>query len=123
MFEIGFSEVLVISAIALVVLGPEKLPKLAAQLGRWTGRARAMARQLRTQLEQEAHLQEIKRAAEQFKAAASSTSSTPPPVAPAPVEAAAATHADFNPHNGFTEQAANADQPPVEPSTGIHKTP
>jgi sec-independent protein translocase protein TatB len=121
MFEIGFSEVLVISAIALVVLGPEKLPKLAAQVGRWTGRARAMARQLRTQLEQEAHLQEVKRAAEQFKTAASSQPSTPPAAAK-PAEDPV-TQADFNSQNGFSERAANADQPPVEPSAGIHKTP
>lgn len=55
MFEIGFSEILIIMAIALVVLGPEKLPKLAATVGRWMGRAKAMARQFREQLEEEAN--------------------------------------------------------------------
>ena len=55
MFEVGFSELLLIFAIALVVLGPQKLPKLAQQVGRWVGRARAMARQFREQLEEEAH--------------------------------------------------------------------
>jgi sec-independent protein translocase protein TatB len=54
MFGIDFSEILVIFGIALVVLGPEKLPRLAATIGRWIGRARAMARQFREQLEQEA---------------------------------------------------------------------
>jgi sec-independent protein translocase protein TatB len=54
MFEVGFSELLLIFAIALVVLGPQKLPKLAQQVGRWVGRARAMARQFREQLEEEA---------------------------------------------------------------------
>jgi len=54
MFEVGFSELLVIFALALVVLGPEKLPRLAAQIGRWIGRARGMARQFRDQLEMEA---------------------------------------------------------------------
>jgi sec-independent protein translocase protein TatB len=54
MFEVGFSELLLIFAIALVVLGPQKLPKLAQQVGRWIGRARAMARQFREQLEEEA---------------------------------------------------------------------
>jgi sec-independent protein translocase protein TatB len=60
MFEVGFSELLVICAIALVVLGPQKLPKLAQQVGRWVGRARAMARQFREQLEEEAHTLETK---------------------------------------------------------------
>jgi len=60
MFEVGFTELLVIFALSLVVLGPEKLPKLAQQVGRWVGRARAMARQFRDQLEEEAHNLETK---------------------------------------------------------------
>jgi sec-independent protein translocase protein TatB len=54
MFEVGFTEIVLILGIALLVLGPERLPKLAADLGRWAGKARAMARQLKGQLEQEA---------------------------------------------------------------------
>lgn len=53
MFEVGFTEIILILGIALLVLGPEKLPKLANQVGRWAGRARAMARQLRQQLDAE----------------------------------------------------------------------
>jgi sec-independent protein translocase protein TatB len=56
MFEVGFVEIIMISALALIVLGPEKLPYVARQLGRWVGRARAMARQFRDQLEQETTL-------------------------------------------------------------------
>lgn len=57
-----------IALLALIVLGPEKLPKLAAQLGRWTGRARSMARNLRQQLEQEVSYDDLlkqKQAAEE----------------------------------------------------------
>ncbi len=54
MFDIGFSEVLLIFGLALVVLGPDKLPGVARTVGRWAGRARAMARQFRDQLETEA---------------------------------------------------------------------
>jgi sec-independent protein translocase protein TatB len=61
MFEVGFTEILLILGLALLVLGPEKLPGLAEKVGRWTGRARAMARQLRTQLEQEVNLEEMAR--------------------------------------------------------------
>jgi sec-independent protein translocase protein TatB len=55
MFDIGFSKIVVIFGLALVVLGPDKLPKIAQTVGRWAGRARAMARQFRDQLEQEAN--------------------------------------------------------------------
>lgn len=60
MFEVGFSELLLIFALSLIVLGPERLPKLAQQVGRWVGRARAMARQFRDQLDEEAHNLETK---------------------------------------------------------------
>ena len=53
MFDIGFSEVLLIFGLTLVVLGPDKLPQVARTIGRWAGRARAMARQFRDQLEAE----------------------------------------------------------------------
>ncbi|MEP7242987.1 MAG: Sec-independent protein translocase protein TatB [Gammaproteobacteria bacterium] len=58
MFEVGFTELLVIFVLALVVLGPEKLPRVAAQVGRWVGRARAMARQFKEQLEEEVNVAE-----------------------------------------------------------------
>ncbi|MBM4218070.1 MAG: twin-arginine translocase subunit TatB [Gammaproteobacteria bacterium] len=56
MFEVGFTEIILILGIALLVLGPEKLSKLANQVGRWAGRARAMARQLRQQLDEEVEI-------------------------------------------------------------------
>jgi sec-independent protein translocase protein TatB len=58
MFEVGFTEIILIAGLALIVLGPERLPGLAAQIGRWVGRARAMARQLRDQLDQEVNLKQ-----------------------------------------------------------------
>ncbi len=68
MFEVGFQELVLIALLALIVLGPEKLPKLAAKLGRWSGQARSMARNLRHQLEQEVSYDELlkqKQAAEE----------------------------------------------------------
>jgi sec-independent protein translocase protein TatB len=56
MFDIGFSEILVIFILALIVLGPEKLPRVVREVGRWVGRARAMARQFQDQLEEEVDL-------------------------------------------------------------------
>ena len=61
MLDFGFSEIVLTSAIALVVLGPERLPKVARQVGNWMGRARAMARQLSEQLEREVSADELLR--------------------------------------------------------------
>jgi sec-independent protein translocase protein TatB len=88
MFEVGFTEIVLIFGIALLVLGPKRLPKLAADLGRWAGRARAMARQLRTQLEQEVQfdpLQEHARAKPMAPATPTIQSPPVPPPEPAPV--------------------------------------
>jgi sec-independent protein translocase protein TatB len=78
MFEIGFSEIVLILGLALLVLGPEKLPGLAQKVGRWTGRARAMARQLRTQLEQEVTMEEMAKS----KPMQAPKQETPAPAAP-----------------------------------------
>jgi sec-independent protein translocase protein TatB len=59
MLDVGFSEILLTSAIALIVLGPERLPKVARQVGHWMGRARVMARQLSEQLEREVSAEEL----------------------------------------------------------------
>jgi sec-independent protein translocase protein TatB len=61
MLDFGFSELLLTSAIALVVLGPERLPKVARQVGNWMGRARLMARQVSEQLEREVNAEELLR--------------------------------------------------------------
>lgn len=61
MFDVGFQELLLVFVIGLLILGPERLPKVAAQVGRWVGRARRMANQLRYQLEREIAMEEFNR--------------------------------------------------------------
>jgi sec-independent protein translocase protein TatB len=82
MLDVGFSEILLTSAIALIVLGPERLPKVARQVGNWMGRARAMARQLTEQLEREVSAEELLK--EQKKPPR--TNMAGPPSAPAPFD-------------------------------------
>ena len=53
MFDVGFWELTFLMTLALLVLGPDKLPGLVTGVGRWLGRARAMARSLRLQIERE----------------------------------------------------------------------
>jgi sec-independent protein translocase protein TatB len=86
-FEGRFSEILIIFVLALIVLGPEKLPRVVTELGRWVGRARSMARQFREQLEEEVQLEEARRNAPK--------PAPPPPPSPSPVSAAEAPPVDF----------------------------
>lgn len=64
MFDIGWSEMAVIMLVALIVIGPKDLPKVARTIGRWTGRARALARDFQRSIDdmaREAELDEIKK--------------------------------------------------------------
>jgi len=60
-FDIGFSELLVIAIVALVVLGPERLPKAARFAGLWVRRARNQWDSVKQELERELHAEDIKR--------------------------------------------------------------
>lgn len=61
MFDIGFSELLLIAVVALVVLGPERLPKAARFAGLWVRRARNQWDSVKLELERELHAEELKR--------------------------------------------------------------
>lgn len=56
MSGVGFSELIILALIGLIVLGPERLPRVAKQLGDWIGQARRMTRVMRRQLEDELNL-------------------------------------------------------------------
>ena len=58
MSGIGFSELIILALIGLIVLGPERLPRVANQLGGWLGQARRMTRVMKRQLEDEINIEE-----------------------------------------------------------------
>jgi sec-independent protein translocase protein TatB len=83
MLDFGFSEVVVTSMIALVVLGPKRLPGVMRRIGNWVGRARVMARQLTDQLEREINAEEILQQNAKNTASAPAAPAIPPtPAAP-----------------------------------------
>ena len=53
MFDVGLSEVLILALIGLLVLGPERLPKVARQVGQYTRKARQAWHKMRNELEKE----------------------------------------------------------------------
>lgn len=61
MFDISFTELALCFVVALVVLGPERLPKVARTVGRWTGQAKSYMRNLTSELERETQVGEIRR--------------------------------------------------------------
>lgn len=61
MFEIGFWELALIMIMALIVIGPEKLPEVARTVGRWVGRARKYIEGVKNEVEKEFDTTELKR--------------------------------------------------------------
>ena len=62
MFDIGFWELLLIAVVALIVVGPERLPKLIRVTGLWVGRANASIQSIRNEISQELRAEELKQA-------------------------------------------------------------
>lgn len=67
MSSVGPSELILLFVVALLVLGPERFPKVARQVGIWVGRARRAANQLRHEFEREIALSEIAKAERRSK--------------------------------------------------------
>ena len=59
MFDIGFLEIVIIASIALVVLGPERLPRAARTAGLWVGRARRMVADVKSDIDREIRESEL----------------------------------------------------------------
>ena len=78
MFDIGPGELVLVAIIGLLVLGPQRLPKVAAEIGKWVGRARRTATQLRRQLEREIEISEIEKPPPPPPRAAQASGEVPP---------------------------------------------
>jgi sec-independent protein translocase protein TatB len=61
MFDIGFSELIVIAIVALVVIGPERLPKVARTIGLLLGRAQRYVNDVKSDINREMQLDELKK--------------------------------------------------------------
>lgn len=67
MFDIGFWELMIIGLVALLVVGPERLPKLAYTAGKWLGKGRSMLNTVKTEINKEIKAEELKRVLEEQK--------------------------------------------------------
>jgi sec-independent protein translocase protein TatB len=117
MFEVGFFELVVIFGVALVVLGPKRLPGLVSKIGRWVGKARRMARDFQEQLENEVNLDELNRMTEaRSKPSAPVYPAPPPEFGGEPLQTAAAPETPVDP----VQQSAAAS---TEPSPSSYAPP
>jgi sec-independent protein translocase protein TatB len=76
MFDIGFSEIVVIAVVALVVIGPERLPKTARTLGHLFGRLQRYVADVKADINREMQLEELKKLQQEVRSAASEIESS-----------------------------------------------
>ncbi len=72
MFDIGFSELMVVALVALIVIGPERLPRVARTLGALLGRAQRYVNDVKSDIQREVNLDELKELKSTFQDAAKS---------------------------------------------------
>lgn len=75
MFDVGFSELMVIAVVALVVIGPERLPAVARTLGHLFGRLQRYVNDVKADISREIELDELKKFKNEFEQAAQSVES------------------------------------------------
>jgi sec-independent protein translocase protein TatB len=76
MFDIGFSELMVIGVVALIVIGPEKLPRMARTVGHLAGRLQRYVSDVKADINREIELDELRKMRESMQQAASNFEST-----------------------------------------------
>ena len=70
MFDVGFSEIVLIAVVALIVIGPEKLPKVARTLGHMFGRLQRYVNEVKADINREIELDELRKLQTQVQDAA-----------------------------------------------------
>ena len=67
MFDVAFSELLVIGIIALIVIGPERLPKVARTAGQWLGRLNRYVSQVKQDIDRDIKLDELRKMQQEMR--------------------------------------------------------
>ena len=76
MFDIGFSELLVIGVVALIVIGPERLPRVARTIGHLMGRMQRYVADVKADIDREVELEELRKMRDSVQQAATSIESS-----------------------------------------------
>lgn len=113
MFDIGFSELMVIGLVALIVIGPERLPRVARTLGHLAGRLQRYVNDVKADINREVELDELRKMRDSVQQAATGFESS--------VQSELSkTEADLN---QAAESAAGVSTAPIEPAQSIAESP
>jgi sec-independent protein translocase protein TatB len=124
MFDIGFTEIVVLAVVALVVLGPERLPKTARTLGHLFGRLQRYVADVKADINREIELDELRKLQQQVRAAAKDIETSVATAAGAVESSARAVESSLNAASGdatsdsSTVAPAAASVPLAEPPVG-----
>lgn len=110
MFDIGFSELLLIGVVALIVVGPERLPKVARTMGLLFGRAQRYVSEIKADINNQLKLEELRKIEADLRAKASAAEHVI-------IEEAQHTEQEFKGAAELAAPAAAAPEQPEEPQT------
>jgi len=108
-FDIGFSELLIIGLIALIVIGPKRLPKVARTVGHFAGRLQRYVADVKADINREVELEELRKMRDEVQKSASSFENS--------VQSELSrTEAELN---SAVEAAAGGESPPKESAPAL----
>jgi sec-independent protein translocase protein TatB len=119
MFDISWSELLIVGVVALIAIGPKELPGVLRSLGHWMGKVRRMASDFQDQFREamrEAEVADLKRQFDEASAKATSAFNNPLDIAQKEVEAAFGTEPSSADKAAATPAVTTADPGAIEPS-------
>ncbi len=106
MFDVGFWELVLCAVVALIVLGPERMPVVVRSVAHWLGAARSMLNAVKAEFEQELALDKLK---QELMPQTPPTEPTPPAVEPSATQAAADIQSAIEQLKASSPQRASAD--------------
>jgi sec-independent protein translocase protein TatB len=119
MFDIGFSEILVVGVVALIVIGPERLPKVARTLGHMFGRLQRYVNEVKADINREMELDELRKLQSEVQSAARSIEQSVTKAAHDVESGVRSVEAELNAAAGTTLPAAPAEASSALPAAPV----
>lgn len=117
MFDIGFFEIVVIAVVALIVIGPEKLPKTARTLGHLFGRLQRYVNDVKADISREMELEELRKLQQQVQSAAKDIEHSVSSAVHEVETGVKSVESELNAAAGEVPGTAPASAPPLPPLT------